>query len=275
MGLFGTEYCSICGQPAKGGKMRLKDGAVLCGDCARRISKAYRDYAEDNWEIEDYNKYLEIKRKSDEVKGRFKATHSFGSLNIDMSLGMFYILPDRKNASIEDEDVDLFSFRDICTHEFTLNGTSHSSGLLGGNEQYGYDVFLSFALSPIDLVMSPKIDNITVYTKKGEIVPDKKGYRADEELTSVELIFQWCTLAFNPEYEGTINKPDIPMELTSAMDLFMIDSLDKETAEKLKLKRNALIKVFHPDENNSEYSEAYAQKINNAYDTIKKAIAAL
>ena len=48
----------------------------------------------------------------------------------------------------------------------------------------------------------------------------------------------------------------------------MFDNIEEVTEEKLKQQRNSLIKAFHPD--NKELNETYAQKINAAYEIIKK-----
>lgn len=60
-----------------------------------------------------------------------------------------------------------------------------------------------------------------------------------------------------------------PSELQQAMTLFMIDNLDDVTLSSLKLHRNRLIQTFHPDNGSAEDTK-YAQKINMAYEVLKK-----
>ena len=55
----------------------------------------------------------------------------------------------------------------------------------------------------------------------------------------------------------------------TALNLFMLD--EGYTLEELKKQRNRLLKSFHPDEG-SEETKKYAQKINGAYEILKRKI---
>lgn len=59
-------------------------------------------------------------------------------------------------------------------------------------------------------------------------------------------------------------------QLRAALSLFMYESISEVTLESLKSRRNKLIKSFHPD--NSNEDAIYTQKINAAYELIKKSI---
>ena len=103
---------------------------------------------------------------------------------------------------------------------------------------------------------------------------DKNGRKEWEEFVGIQLLFFWCILKFHPEYQGGLGKLEVPMEIEKAMNLFLLDSLDSETEANLKARRNALMKIFHPDEGGGQMEE-YAKKINDAYDTIRQALAGL
>ena len=60
-------------------------------------------------------------------------------------------------------------------------------------------------------------------------------------------------------------------ELKKAKVLFMTDDMDDISLEDVKKQRNRLIKMFHPDAGNV-LDTKYAQKINAAYEIIKKSI---
>ena len=47
----------------------------------------------------------------------------------------------------------------------------------------------------------------------------------------------------------------------------MFDDIKDVTESELKKQRNRLVKMYHPD--NSDASERYVQKINEAYEIIK------
>lgn len=55
------------------------------------------------------------------------------------------------------------------------------------------------------------------------------------------------------------------------MTLFMFDNLGVITIEKLDKQRKRLLKTFHPDEGSGD-DTGFAQKINAAYDVLKKAL---
>ena len=60
-------------------------------------------------------------------------------------------------------------------------------------------------------------------------------------------------------------------EVQKALALFMFDSVADLTVEALKAQRNKLIKAFHPDQGESD--EAYAKKINAAYELLSDVLA--
>ena len=131
--------------------------------------------------------------------------------------------------------------------------------MLLGPDRYDMDIYLSFGLTEPDLVASTFVNTIHVYAKKGEMVPDKNGRKEWEEFVGIQLLFFWCILKFHPEYQGGLGKLEVPMEIEKAMDLFLLDSLDNKTEAVLKARRNALMKIFHPDEGGGQM-EDYAKK---------------
>lgn len=268
MGLFSKSSCCICGKSVGMLAYTFKDQNCLCDACRKRIPDFYGDYPWQCWDINEYRKYLGMKAKAEENRKIFKITDSFGWLKIDGEHGLFCIFPDKK-ATLADPRVEIFSFDNLCNHEFVLESTE-TKGLLGP-DRYDVDIYLSFGLTQPDLVASPFVHTIHVYVKKGEMVADKNGRKEWEEFVGIQLLLFWCILKFHPEYQGGMGKLQVPMEIEKAMNLFLLDSLDSETEANLKARRNALMKIFHPDEGGGQMEE-YAKKINDAYDTIRQAL---
>ena len=84
------------------------------------------------------------------------------------------------------------------------------------------------------------------------------------------FLFAWVT-SQNEDVNNTGDPKEHVSELEQAMALFMLDSLDGVTLEELKVHRNRLMKVFHPDKGSVEDTR-YAQKINNAYEVLSAAV---
>ena len=70
------------------------------------------------------------------------------------------------------------------------------------------------------------------------------------------------------KYEQNKNVSQAPLnDISKALALFMFDSLEDVTEEKLKKQRNMLLKAYHPDEGIAD--DTYSQRINTAYSLIK------
>ena len=60
-------------------------------------------------------------------------------------------------------------------------------------------------------------------------------------------------------------------ELEKAKVLFMLDDREDLTLEEVKKQRNRLIRMYHPDTGSVEDTQ-YAQKINSAYEVLKRSL---
>ena len=78
--------------------------------------------------------------------------------------------------------------------------------------------------------------------------------------------------SYNQDYSNEAPN-DSSSSLQRALNLFMYDSLDDISIDKLKAQRNKLIKTFHPDLGSDEDNQ-FAQKINEAYEVLKQYLTA-
>ncbi|WP_036607569.1 hypothetical protein [Oribacterium sp. P6A1] len=107
-------------------------------------------------------------------------------------------------------------------------------------------------------------------------------YSYSNDFASLILNFGTCYLIRKGRYEqeesnqsqneNTQSDTNSSTDLNKALALFMFDSLNEITEEKLKRQRNILIKAFHPD--NALSDDEYSKKINNAYSILLEAIKA-
>lgn len=138
--------------------------------------------------------------------------------------------------------------------------------------------------SRVAITLTLKDPQIEITEEIGRFFTEKKGgklQRAKEVSFMVDLIWNRTKTATSQSnhsntygnykeqnsYSSQQKAASFDKNKELALATFMLE--EPFTEKELKLQRNRLLKVFHPDEASGMSSE-YATKINNAYDILKK-----
>lgn len=241
-------YCANCGiRTGVITRQTLKDDRCLCVNCQNALPSYYMNKYH-KMTAEEYGViYTYITGESKELKKKFKKKHSFIDLHLDTANGILCYKPANS--------VPLYVKLENISH-FALDcKTSCFQG--------------SSAL----VVMTLECKNPYIFIHEALALPGT-NYEC-------EVFMEHCNFVGgsrqNNNYkqydEHSNNNQNEPVtedaQLQKALAMFMFDSIEDVTAEKLKTQRNRLIKSFHPDANSDEDTR-YAQKINEAYDLLHK-----
>ncbi|WP_455720483.1 hypothetical protein [Agathobacter sp.] len=272
MGVFSKPApCQCCGTELKG-TQQIKFGNIhsqfiLCKDCENKIHPVIKDYANSNWSYSDFEDYLAWEEETKDERAQFSKTSSYGSycsVDIDKKRGLFKInMPLIKEgmvfrfADLDDCDID---FRPEEADDGFLNST------VMGNE------FIMVELTRPNVRIEEMLTLTACYSaKKKGVFSTKYEYNLSDELYGFIRTFTTCIYLEQEKQNQAYAEESYNIdEIEKALALFMFDSMEDVTEENLKRQRNALIKAFHPD--NNESNERYSQKINEAYDLLKSVI---
>lgn len=241
-------YCANCGtRTGVITRQTLKDDRCLCVNCQNALPSYYIDKYH-KMTAEEYNVIYEyITGESKELKKRFKKKHSLIDLHLDTANGILCYKPAHS--------VPLYVKLENISH-FTLDCRT-----------YG------FQGSSAPVVMTLECKNPYMFICE-ELTLSSTNYEC-------EVFMEHCNFVggsrqnndskrFDEHNNNNQNKPVTEdVQLQKALAMFMFDSIEDVTAEKLKTQRNRLIKSFHPDTNSGEDTK-YAQKINEAYELLCK-----
>ena len=112
---------------------------------------------------------------------------------------------------------------------------------------------------------------VLLKARKEGYFSSKYEYSLTPEFIEVIRAFTICAHIEESRRNGTRHEESMNIgEIEKALALIMFDSMDEVTEDALKRQRNALIKAFHPD--NNESNETYSQKINAAFDLLRSTI---
>lgn len=254
--------CKSCGKSLKGTEQKVFNHGefCLCKECANKIDTQIVDYAKENWTYKDYADYVAWEEATKEERSQFKPDVKYGyELAIDTERGLFRI-----NSGI------VFRFADLADYELNFKPEQVKEGLLGdkimGNE------FITVDLTTPRVYLETILKHgVKLKLKKKGFISTKYEYEFSDEFMDVVRAFTVCIYIEAQKREGSYNQASQNIgEIEKALALFMFDSMDDVTEENLKQQRNALIKAFHPD--NNESNEAYSQKINSAYELLRGTI---
>lgn len=265
-GVFRKEgTCQCCGKTLKGTEQQVFNGGtefVLCKDCADKIHPQILNYAKTNWSYQDYTDYLAWEEATKEERDQFNPDASYGygcQLNVDTERGLFSLGTGKKGGLV-------FRFADLTDYELNFKPEEVKEGLLGdkvkGNE------FVTVELAAPRVYLEEVINyGVKLKLRKKGILSTKYEYELSEGFMEVIRAFTICIYIEAARRNGSVQKENVNIgEVEKALALFMFDSMDEVTEDSLKKQRNALIKAFHPD--NDEQNESYSQKINAAYDLL-------
>lgn len=254
--------CKCCGKALKGTEQQVFSygNFCLCKECADKIHPQIIKYAKENWNYTDYTDYLTWENATKEERAQFNPDVTYGyQLAVDTERGLFSIGTGKSGGMV-------FRFADLTDYELNFKPEEVKEGLLGdkvkGNE------FVMVELSTPRVYLEAVINyGVKLRLRKKGILSTKYEYELSDKFMEAIRAFTICVYIECQKREGTYNQESQNIgEIEKALALFMYDSMDEVTESSLKQQRNALIKAFHPD--NNESNEAYSQKINAAYELL-------
>lgn len=276
MSLFAKKICPGCGKEIQGRKDKNEIYSnqfnnykkfYVCADCWNKVHFAHHSFVRSYYEKNEFRTYIEWENQYRELfKEKFHCDYKYLSLEVDA-----------RHALLKVENV-IYHFAQLQQAKFVINEVKENKafknatvkGKLGLNLECHTPAYGNNAII-IDHSFKFKGHKDSVFGGEYE-------YDLPEDLLQVEAMIQYLLYNYNLVEEPLIGGSDAPeqnaqevSELSKAMALFMIDSLDNVTEESLKSQRNILIKAFHPD--NSDVEASYAQKINDAYSLLSAEIA--
>lgn len=260
------EKCKNCGKILKGTEQQIfiSGDFCLCKECTDKIHPQIITYAKGNWNYADYMNYLAWEEATKEERSQFKPNVVYGNqLSIDTDRGLFSIGTGKSGGMV-------FRYADLTAYELNFKPEEVKEGLLGdrvkGNE------FVTVELSVPRIYLEKVINyGVKLRMRKKGILSTKYEYELSDGFMEAIRAFTICVYVEVQRREGTYNQQSQNISgIEKALALFMFDSMDEVTEENLKRQRNALIKAFHPD--NNESNEAFSQKINAAYELLSSMI---
>ena len=269
MGFFKEIKCSVCGKKTNLlSRMKLKDGSYLCGDCVSKIPPHMRDSVRKNYDLEEYNALLDYIQYSNEtLRPVFHGTHSYYSIHIDTENKLFYF-----GYGIDANTV-FFHFKNLEDFNLVFHAEEYKEGLLG--DKVKGELLMTIKVQYPYFYYEEILDHSAKAKAKKKLLSSSVEY---DNPTGMDEFLLYFTTAWRTsreeahaqsQYNECTSETAAPGELQQAMALFMLDSLESVTLDDIKVQRNRLIKAFHPDKG-SAADTAYAQKINNAYEVLKK-----
>ena len=234
----------------------------LCKECAGKIPRDFMDYAKQNWTYITYTDYLQWDQETADERAQFEPDIKYGyfcEISIDTKRKLF------KFGKQNDISM-IFRFKDLIGYDINFKPEEYKEGFLGdkvkGTE---YGVF-KFARPDVELEVTINPDVKLSAVSRG-FIAKRFEYNLSEEFKVLINNFAVCALLSSEEFNKETETESRNIgELEKAMALFMFDNVEEITQESLKNQRNALIKAFHPD--NNEANVAFSQKINAAYELL-------
>ena len=276
MGIFTDIYCAVCKE--KAGvftRTKLTDGSYICSKCLKIVPSYMRKSFYSIYDLDDYHalsRYVDY--SNDILRPLFHETHKYYSIHIDTEHLIFYI-----GDWIDDKTLFL-RFDHLADFDLVYHADEYKEGMVG-NKVYGR-LLLKVKMNYPYFYYETKLDEKVKAKAKKTFFGTKIEYENPKGMDDFLLHFfeAWKTCLADPdlddedddefddEHDETLGGTQ-SSELAQAMALFMIDDLSAVTPSELKEQRNRLIKTFHPDKATANDTK-YAQKINSAYDILKK-----
>ena len=270
MAFFESKVCAICGEKTSLlTRLRLADGNYLCSTHKKVIPDFMRDSVSGRYSLEDYQSLISyIEYSNRYLRSKFVETSSYYTLHIDHPHKLFYI-----GHSIDTKTV-FFSFHNVENFDLLFVAEEIKEGMLG--DKVIGEIILQLEVNEPYFYFQDKLDTSAKAKAKKKVFGNKISYDNPSGMDEFEALFRhtWKTALEEyvaeqeSAYERTAQTSVAPSELQSAMALFMIDSIEKISIEDVRNIRNRLIKTFHPDKSSADDTQ-YAQRINNAYETLK------
>lgn len=274
MALFKEIYCADCGAKTKMlFRTKLQDGQYLCSKCMKKVPYYMISTFDSSYTLEDYNAFKDyIDYSETNLRPVFNETHSFHDVHIDAENKIFYI----GSYGISKETIFL-RFANLADFDMLFQPEEFKEGIIGS--KVTGDILLSVSMTqPYFQYETKMVLGAKAKAKKaffGNKIKYENPRGMDEFIEAFATTWSAAIEEASQQYYSyTQSEPVVnstPSELQQAMALFMIDDLDDVTLSSLKLHRNRLMQTFHPDTGSADDTK-YAQKINNAYEVLKKTL---
>lgn len=268
MGLFKEIKCAKCNKICKMlTRTKLKDGNYLCWDCIRRIPEYMMNSISNAYTLEDYEQLLDYIEYSDNtLNGIFSETQCYCDVHLDSEHGLLFIGNPYSDSKI------IWELHRIEAFELVFSPEKYKEGMLSdvvtGKILFQIKVRYPYFYYEKIVKNGVKAKAKTTFFKTKVEYENPKGM--DEFLLHFQMAYEKSILIEEARRteQANFGRTVENNELQQAMAVFMLDGLGSVTLQDLQNQRKKLLKVFHPD--NGEEDNKYAQKINNAYEVIKK-----
>lgn len=271
MSLFKEIYCAACGEKTTiFFRTKLKDKNYLCSKCMKKVPYYMKASVREEYSIEDYNDFISYFEYSNrELRSIFHETHNFHGIGMDAKNKLFYF------GHLVDKNTLFLSFYNLAEFDMVFKPEEFKEGIIGSKVKG--DIIMEIAIKkPYFKHEETLVFGAKAKAKKalfGSTIRYDNPKGMDFFIDAFASAWQESIYDMYEEYytyEGSLNNAT-SSELQQAMSLFMIDNLDNVTLSGLKLHRNRLMQTFHPDAG-SDADTKYAQKINTAYEVLKKCL---
>lgn len=269
MGLFKEIKCTKCNNICKMlTRTKLKDGNYLCWNCTKRIPEYMMDSIRNSYSLDDYEQLLSYIEYSDStLNAIFTETQCYCDIHLDSEHGLLFIGNPYSDTKI------IWELHRIESFELVFSPEKYKEGMLSdavtGKILFQIKVRYPYFYHEKIVKNGVKAKAKTTFFKTKVEYENPKGM--DEFLLYFRMAYERSILVEETKRteQAEFGKPVENNELQQAMAVFMLDGLASVTIQDLQNQRKRLLKVFHPD-NGGEEDNKYAQKINNAYEVIKK-----
>ncbi len=245
-------YCANCGTRTGAiTRVWLLDDKCLCVNCQNALPTYFqRHYG--SLSFETYSVLFSyMSGESKELGKQFKKKHTFLDLQLDAVNGILrYKTSNAKPLYVKLENISDFYLE--YHPQLGQNGTSSITMTL--------ECIKPYILIHEDLLLTGSEYDCNQFMNY---------YYSIREMREGQRYVHGDQGNYKSEYKSSANNNTEDAQLQKALAMFMFDSINDVTAEKLKTQRNRLIKSFHPDANSDEDTR-YAQKINEAYELLHK-----
>lgn len=264
MGLFKKVNCAECGKQFGGIlKTKLADSRYLCSNCTDSVPPYMYKSFFDSYTLDEFRtlkQYIEYSER--ELRPLFSETDSYYSIHIDAVNELFYL---GKKIT---EDTIFFKFSNVDNFDLDFNAKELKAGILG--DKVTGDILFELSMTLPRFDHETKLATDVKTTAKKNLFGTKITYDSPADMSEFYAHFRtlWI-LSADDDCEGADESTSDSSPLQQAMALFMLDSLENVTLNDVTVMRDCLMSVFHPDKQ-SDSDAAFGQKINEAYDELKK-----
>lgn len=252
--------CSCCNKASTKIFMNKIKNGYICNGCLDKLPYIFEDKI--------------IKYTSDEIKSiisscekasalsmhTFFTTAAYGCLHLDSLHGLISIgeISDYVNDAIEDNKVFVFPIKSLINISFDVNVKKASEEEIKGN--------VTASLETKDFCIRNIPINKNVYIRSCIVEEGTVTFSLPPE---VQLIRSEIIEIAN-QNEILHSDANQSNAILRAKGLFMVD--DNYTISDLKKQRNRLMKVFHPDSDQTDGAEERTKTIAEAYKLLEKNI---